>query len=266
MHGWDEYDSFTRSYYPAIVRTPTQDPHAENYYDISPYAWCKNNPILHIDPNGMDPIYAKNFWGRLKTIGDDGQKSTGSYLVRGSMAREVKAATKAGKFYTGNLSESKKVMHVPTGKIQQAVQQTATATINSGSTPDTRIENGGHTLKGDASARIWDTGNPVQISTDADGNTEKRWSVTPFKIGGKRNQYGGAVSDIQFFWHIHPNGSTPSGGDEWWVGELRKYGFIGNSFLVDVNNDVVMFFNEKGPITGVKYSDFIKMGKQEVIK
>ncbi|HOU69656.1 MAG TPA: hypothetical protein PKW49_13950 [Paludibacteraceae bacterium] len=119
-------------------------------------------------------------------IGDDGQKSTCFYLVRGSVAREIKAATKAGKFYTGNLSESKKVMHVPTGQIQQCVQQSATATINSETTSDTRVENGGHALKGDATARIWDSGNPVQISTDAAGNTTKTWSVTPFKIGGKK--------------------------------------------------------------------------------
>jgi hypothetical protein len=69
-----------------------------------------------------------------------------------------------------------------------------------------------------------------------------------------------------FFWHIHPNGSTPSGGDKWWVGELRKYGFTGNSFLIDVNNNKVTFFNEKGVIIKVNYSDFIKMGNQEEIK
>ena len=138
--------------------------------------------------NRMKEMSKKNLYLVLlgNLIGDDGQKSTCFYLVRGSVAREIKAATKAGKFYTGNLSESKKVMHVPTGQIQQCVQQSATATINSETTSDTRVENGGHALKGDATARIWDSGNPVQISTDAAGNTTKTWSVTPFKIGGKK--------------------------------------------------------------------------------
>ena len=72
------------------------------YFLISPYAYCANNFINALDPDGKDPIYAKNFWGKIKLIGDDGQKSTGSYLVRGSVAREVKAATKSGNFYTGN--------------------------------------------------------------------------------------------------------------------------------------------------------------------
>jgi len=54
MHGLDEYDSQARMYYPAIMRTTTLDPLAEKYYSISPYAWCGNNPVMRIDPDGMD--------------------------------------------------------------------------------------------------------------------------------------------------------------------------------------------------------------------
>ena len=52
MHGLDEYDSKARWYYPAICRTTTMDPFAETYYPTSPYAWCGNNPINAIDPDG----------------------------------------------------------------------------------------------------------------------------------------------------------------------------------------------------------------------
>ncbi len=52
MHGLDEYDSKARWYYPAICRTTTIDPLAEKYYSTSPYAWCGNNPIKHVDRNG----------------------------------------------------------------------------------------------------------------------------------------------------------------------------------------------------------------------
>ena len=52
MHGLDEYDSKARWYYPAICRTKTMDPLAEKYYSTSPYAWCGNNPIKHVDRNG----------------------------------------------------------------------------------------------------------------------------------------------------------------------------------------------------------------------
>lgn len=54
MHGLDEYDSEARWYYPAIMRTTTIDPLAEKYYSISPYAWCGNNPVNAIDPDGRD--------------------------------------------------------------------------------------------------------------------------------------------------------------------------------------------------------------------
>jgi len=53
MHGLDEYDSEARWYYPAIMRTTTIDPLAEKYYEISPYAWCGNNPVRMVDPTGM---------------------------------------------------------------------------------------------------------------------------------------------------------------------------------------------------------------------
>ena len=53
MHGLDEYNSEARWYYPAIMRTTTMDPLAEKYYSISPYAWCGNNPVKFVDPDGM---------------------------------------------------------------------------------------------------------------------------------------------------------------------------------------------------------------------
>lgn len=52
MHGIDEYDSQARWYYPAIMRTTTMDPLCEKYYSTSPYAWCGNNPINYVDPDG----------------------------------------------------------------------------------------------------------------------------------------------------------------------------------------------------------------------
>lgn len=51
-HGLNEYDSQARMYYATIMRTTTMDPLAEKYYHISPYAWCGNNPIKYIDPDG----------------------------------------------------------------------------------------------------------------------------------------------------------------------------------------------------------------------
>ncbi len=55
-HGYDNYDYQARQYYPAIMRFTSIDPMAEKYYSISPYAYCANNPVNRIDPNGKNPI------------------------------------------------------------------------------------------------------------------------------------------------------------------------------------------------------------------
>jgi len=65
-HGLDEYDSQARMYYPAIMRTTTLDPLAEKYYSISPYAWCGNNPVRNVDPDGRVLKYAPGYTQAFK--------------------------------------------------------------------------------------------------------------------------------------------------------------------------------------------------------
>ena len=38
------------------ARWPSVDPHAENYYPQSPYAFCNNNPIKFVDRDGRDGV------------------------------------------------------------------------------------------------------------------------------------------------------------------------------------------------------------------
>ena len=58
--GLDLYDFAARQLDPALGRTTTQDPMAEKYYSISPYAWCASNPIKHIDLTGKESINGIN--------------------------------------------------------------------------------------------------------------------------------------------------------------------------------------------------------------
>lgn len=53
-HGLDWYDYGARNYDAFLPGFTTIDPHCEKYYNVSPYAYCGNNPILLVDPNGMD--------------------------------------------------------------------------------------------------------------------------------------------------------------------------------------------------------------------
>ena len=52
MHGLNTYDYGARQYNPATARWDRMDPLCEKYYNISPYAYCTNNPIRFIDPDG----------------------------------------------------------------------------------------------------------------------------------------------------------------------------------------------------------------------
>ena len=54
--GLNWYDYGARHYDAALGRFTTNDPLAEKYYSINPYAYCLNNPIKFIDPTGEDVI------------------------------------------------------------------------------------------------------------------------------------------------------------------------------------------------------------------
>ena len=54
LHGYDSYDFDSRMYYPALCRFMTMDPLCEKYYSVSPYAYCNNNPVKYVDPDGRD--------------------------------------------------------------------------------------------------------------------------------------------------------------------------------------------------------------------
>lgn len=60
MHGLNLYDYSARYYESAIGRFTSVDPHAENYYSWSPYAYCANNPMNRFDPDGKDHYYSQD--------------------------------------------------------------------------------------------------------------------------------------------------------------------------------------------------------------
>ena len=55
MHGLDLYDYGFRQYDPVVPMFTQQDPMAEKYYHLSPYAYCANNPVSLIDLDGKEP-------------------------------------------------------------------------------------------------------------------------------------------------------------------------------------------------------------------
>ena len=60
-NGLDTYDFEARCYDPALATTWQQDPLADKYPQLSPYAWCATNPIKYVDPTGMRIVYDMSF-------------------------------------------------------------------------------------------------------------------------------------------------------------------------------------------------------------
>lgn len=58
VNGLNMYDFGARWYDVAGVPMWTSvDPLAEKYYNVSPYAYCHNNPVMLVDPDGRDGVY-----------------------------------------------------------------------------------------------------------------------------------------------------------------------------------------------------------------
>jgi RHS repeat-associated protein len=103
----NSYDMGARMYDPRIGRTPSRDPKAAMYPDISPYAYALNTPIQAKDPDGNVVIFVNGFWG------------TGTGASNGGTAKHwganwIKRAQKAigdnqARFYDGSSDWTGKV-------------------------------------------------------------------------------------------------------------------------------------------------------------
>ena len=69
LGGLSVYDFNARTYDQSLGRFLSIDPLAENYYSVSPYAFCSNNPVNFVDPDGErwvdrngQPIWDNGNW------------------------------------------------------------------------------------------------------------------------------------------------------------------------------------------------------------
>jgi RHS repeat-associated protein len=112
QHGLNLYDFSARTYDPAVGRFTTMDPLAEKYYSISPYAYCANNPVNAIDPDGRDSYYTNA--GRF--IYTDNKKTDEIRIINNYLGQLIDMAkSSSGKIDVGKVIKDGKFESVGIG-------------------------------------------------------------------------------------------------------------------------------------------------------
>ena len=99
MHGLNTYDYGARQYYPVVPVWDRMDPLCEKYYGVSPYAYCHNNPIMRIDPDGMDDyfnnrglfLYSKGTGSNMLIQNRNGFSNLSTYNLRNKSNMQIAA-------------------------------------------------------------------------------------------------------------------------------------------------------------------------------
>ena len=99
MHGLNTYDYGARQYYPVVPVWDRMDPLCEKYYGVSPYAYCHNNPIMRVDPNGMDDyfnnrgifLYSKGTGSNMLIQNRNGFSNLSTYNLRNKSNMQIAA-------------------------------------------------------------------------------------------------------------------------------------------------------------------------------
>ena len=109
LHGLNTYDYGARQYAPLLPLWDRVDPLAEKYYGVSPYAYCANNPVIFVDPDGRKFDFSKMTKGEYQ-----------SYLGQINPLRE--ASPLFNTMYS-SLENSKETYFISFDKVSSVVKQ-----------------------------------------------------------------------------------------------------------------------------------------------
>jgi RHS repeat-associated protein len=102
MHGLNTYDYGARQYDPILCRWDRVDPLCEKNPEISPYAYCNNNPVKYVDPDGKKTyLYATTLPGLNPGPLNPLRNATHTFLVVTNSEGEVQGYYAYGSEYMG---------------------------------------------------------------------------------------------------------------------------------------------------------------------
>jgi len=191
------------------------------YYPVSPYAYCSNNPVNRIDPDGR-----ADFWVNGKVVGNDGVDDQRVLAVKteGLTKKEVKETTKfiktnSGKteaFQNNGMAYTNSIAIESSAENRQSMVNIVSADNGKGGTAEANNrEYGGSIQNGTVTAAP--AGAVANPKTDATASIELPTGVSTF--------------------HSHPSGTVvDSPAANTLGGATTTYSFTQTPSQTDINN------------------------------
>ena len=211
-------------YHPAIGRFTTMDPLCEKYYSVSPYAYCNNNPMNLVDPEGMDVWEIDQRGNIIQKIFDLTQDAF--YLVHKNE----------------NGQYSRKTMTDSEGNIKEVGMVFAYGTISSDHVVTNKEATSFSTTTEKAGAALFKflaDNLPIEVgfigTVDDKGFLLMQQSSNSVNVTGLANQLDKKGESIMTIIHSHPGNRIPSGFKE---GDTKGDRFAARLFPTSHNRPV----------------------------
>ena len=221
-------DYGARMYDPYTARWLSQDPLAEKYCSVSPYAFCNNNPVNIIDPDGMDIWELDNMGNVVNRIKD--KEKDAFHIVEKNADGEWKRTGKEISFEYGKFSNENDSFIT--------LDETLGAELFKFLSDNTLAENGMVT-----------TFDKAIIFSDHSVN-----SINLFKKAKQVEKAGGTVTKLI---HSHPNNTIPSG----YSSNLKNNGDKVVANIFDKSNNYLVEHYVYNP----KYGNLTQYDKEKII-
>ena len=127
-------DFGARMYNPTTARWTAADPLAENYYGISPYAYCLGNPVIHVDDDGQMPqvvagaLIGAAVGGIMAAMEGKSWQEIGGAVVGGAVEGALASVTGGASLFGSKLAAT-----ALTASVASAVGSTANQLVGEGS-------------------------------------------------------------------------------------------------------------------------------------